>query len=246
MHDISKFLDRNPKRVLLYLKNLLEEKCLISATFGVGEKDTFLTAILDIDEQKQTVTIDCGPKEYLNKRLQASALIKFSTKYQGIKVLFEGRKVKKAGSSKQPCFIFSIPSSIYWFQRRQFYRVKSPLSKKSFCVISFYNPEIEKETTVELQIYDISATGFSFVNELEEISELLSPSSEFENCKLILEDEEDQIISFEVRHNTALNPNNISAGLRVGCCMIDITPKIESTIIRYTQKIDREIKQKEI
>ncbi len=246
MQDISKYLDNNPKRVLSYLKILLKERCLISVAFGIDEKDTFLTAIIAIDEKKQTLTIDCGPKEYLNKRLQSSAIIKFSTKYQGIKVLFEGRKVKKAGNSSQPSFIIPIPNSIYWFQRRQFYRVKSPLSKKSSCLVSFYKPETEEEISVELPLYDISASGFSFIKESEEFSELFNPSSEFEKCFLKLANEEDQSVSFEVKHVTPINPNKTQAGVRIGCRITEITPGTETTIVRYMQIIDREIKQKEL
>jgi len=246
MPDISKYLDYNPKRVLSYLKILLKERCLISAAFGVGEKDTFLTAIIEIDEKKQNLTIDCGPKEYLNKRLQSSAVIKFSTKYQGIKVRFEGRKVKKSGDSSQPSFIIPIPNSIYWLQRRQFYRVKSPLSKKSFCIVSFYKPETEEEITVELPLHDISGSGFSLINESEELSEMFSPSSKFENCILKLENEEDQSILFEVKHATPIIPNKIQAGVYIGCYITNITSRMESTIIRYMQNIDREIKQKQI
>ncbi len=246
MADISKYLDYNSKRILSYLKILLKERCLISAAFGIDEKDTFLTAIIEIDEKKQNLTIDCGPKEYLNKRLQSSAIIKFSTEYQGIKVRFEGRQVKKSGNPNQPSFIIPIPNSIYWLQRRQFYRVKSPLSKKSSCIVSFYQPETEEELTIELPLHDISASGFSLINESEEFSELFSPSSKFENCILKLENEEDQPISFEIKHTTLINPNKIQTGVYIGCYITDVTPRMESIIIRYMQNIDREIKQKEI
>lgn len=246
MSDISNFLDRNPKKVLSYLKILKNERCLISAAFGIDNKDTFLTAIIEIDEKKQNLTIDCGPKEYLNKRLQSSAVIKFSALYQGIKVLFEGRKVKKAGNPDQPSFIIPIPHSIYWFQRRQFYRIRSPLSKKSSCIVSFHKPETEEESTVELQLYDISASGFSLIKGSEDLSELFTPTSEFENCILKLENEEDQPISFEVRHLTPLNSNDNQVGTRIGCRLTNITTRTETTIIRYMQMIDREIKQKEL
>ena len=45
MDNIAKYLVRNPKQVVNYLKMLSAERCLISAGFGEGDKDTFLTAI---------------------------------------------------------------------------------------------------------------------------------------------------------------------------------------------------------
>ncbi|MCK5829918.1 MAG: flagellar brake protein [Methylococcales bacterium] len=246
MQNISEYKNQNQKQILSYLKLLLTEKCLISANFGANKKDTFLTAFIEVDQKQQTITIDCGPKEYLNKRLLSSPIIKFSTKYQGIKVLFEGRKVKKAGSPSQPSFTIAIPNSIYWIQRRQFYRVKSPLSKNSFCVVSLYNEKTKEETMLKLQLYDISATGFSFINESMEFNELFNPSLKFEQCKLILENEEEHPISFETIHNTFLNPNNPKVGVRIGCCFTEVASMLQSSIIRYMQEVEREIKHKEL
>jgi c-di-GMP-binding flagellar brake protein YcgR len=245
MTDIAKYLVRNPKQVLTYLKMLSAERCLISATFGTDNKDTFLTAIIDIDEKKQTITIDCGPKEYLNKKLLDSAIIKCSTKYKGIKVLFEGRKVKKSGKPGQPAFSLSIPSSIYWMQKRQFYRIKSPLSKNSYCTISFKDPETEEVTTVDLKLNDLSACGISVLNESTDFSAQFSPSATFDKCSLVLENEETLNIDLEVRHKLPLNPNNPGKTERIGCKIINPTPRVESTILRYMQNIEREIKQKE-
>lgn len=246
MSDISKYLVRNPKQVLSYLKMLSTKRCLISAAFGEGDKDTFLTAIIDIDEKNLTITIDCGPKEYLNKRLIDSAIIKCATEYEGIKVLFEGRKVKKAGKPGQPAFTVPIPNSIYWIQRRQFYRIKSPLSKDSYCNVSFTDPETEETSTFDFKINDLSASGFSILNDSADISTALVPSAEFENCTLVLDGQDDHQVDFEIRYKAANNPNQPGKTQRIGCKMNNVTPNLESTILRYMQNIERELKQKEL
>jgi len=244
MADLAKYLVRNPKQVLTYLKMLSMERCLISAAFGTGDKDTFLTAIMDIDEKKQNLTIDCGPKEYLNKRLLNSAIIKCSTEYKGIKVFFEGRKVAKTGSAGQPAFLIPIPSSIIWVQRRQFYRIKSPLSKQSYCSIAYKNTETEQEGTVDLPLNDSSASGISLINESEDFAKILEPSVEFKHCKLILQDQIPLSVDLEVRH-VSPQPSNIPGKkVRVGCYISNSTPRIETTILRYMQNIERELKQK--
>lgn len=246
MQDMDKYLVKNPKKVLSYLKLLLAEKCLISAVFGIDDKDTFLTAILNIDEKKQTLTIDCGPKEYLNNKLLDSAIIHCSTSYKGIKVQFEGRKVKKAGIPGKPAFIVPIPRSINWVQRRQFYRIKSPLSKNSYCKLTIKDPETEEETVLSLKILDICANGFSMLNDLHHQSKQLVTDAQFEDCKLVLEEEGELPISFEVRNKLPLNPNKPEKTQRIGCSITSVSPRIESTILRYMQNIEREIKQKSI
>lgn len=240
MSDLAKYLVRSPKQVINYLKMLSTERCLISAGFGEGEKDTFLTAIMDIDEKNQHLTIDCGPKEYLNKRLLDSAIIKCSTEYKGIKVLFEGRRVKKAGSSNQPAFIIPVPKSIFWIQRRQFYRVRSPLSKNSYCAISFLNKETEEQTTIDFKLNDLSISGLAFQNESAKNSKYFEPSTKLLNCRIVLENEMDLTLDLEVHHQTVQNRKT----QRIGCYISNPAPRTESTILRYMQNIEREIKQK--
>lgn len=240
MDNIAKYLIRNPKQVLTHLKMLSAERCLISAAFGDSDKDTFLTAIINIDPKNKSITLDCGPREYLNKTLLNTAIIKCTTKYKGIKVLFEGRKVKKAGKPGQPAFTIPIPGSIFWIQRREFYRLKSPLFKGSYCSVTF-----KDEETINLNIHDLSANGFSIMNDFSEFSNQLIPSAEFENCTLILDKEEAQTISFEVRNKSPLNPNKPKKTERIGCMITNASPIIESTILRYMHTIEREIQQKE-
>jgi len=245
MENIAKYLVRSPKQVLAYLKLLSAERCLISAGFGESDNDTFLTAIMDIDVKAKTITLDCGPKEYLNKRLLDSAIIKCSTEYKGIKVLFEGRKVKKTGSSSNPAFIIPIPSSLYWVQRRQFYRIKSPLSKNSYCKVPFIDPDTEAETVLSLKLHDLSASGISIISNPAEQPSNLVPSTEISNCTLVLDSESELKVSLEIRHKQPVNPNKPGKEERVGCYITNATPRVESTMLRYMQNIERELKQKQ-
>lgn len=246
MSDLAKYLVRSPKQILNYLKLLSAERCLISAAFGASDKDTFLSAIMDIDEKKQTITIDCGPKEYLNRKLLKSPVIKCSTEYKGIKVYFEGRKAVKTGSASEPAFLVPMPTTLYWVQRRQFYRIRSPLSKQSYCVISFKDPETEQEKTLNLELYDLSATGISIINDSSEFAKLLEPSVEFNKCRLVLQDEAPLSVDLEIRHILPQSSNNPGKKERIGCYITNSTPRIETTILRYMQNIERELKQKSL
>lgn len=237
----GKYLISQQKQIIKYLNLLSQERCLISAVFGKDDKDTFLSAILDLDEKKQTLTIDCGPKEYLNKKLLDSSVIKCSSNYKGIAVFFEARKVQKAGEINAPKFILPLPKSLFWVQRREFFRVKSPLSKNSLCKVDFKGLDVESE----FKIHDLSANGFSMLSDTPQASPKLRPKAEFNNCKLILKDEEPLTISFEVRNKLPFNLKKPKETERIGCLLTHITPRIESTILRYIQNIERENKLKE-
>ena len=244
MENLSEYLVKNPKQILLHLKVLASEKCLIAANFG--ENHSFLTVIIDINEKKQIITIDCGPKEYLNKELLSLGIVNCKAEHNGIKVLFEGREIKKAGKLGQPALSIKIPESIYRIQRRQFYRVRSPLSKKSYCTIPFPQTEGDstvKNNTLNFQLFDLSASGFSILSDSDELAERLIPSAEYNNCQLVLDNTDKHRISFIVRSKFAINPKKPNKNQRIGCEFVSTPPKAESAFLRYMQEIEREIKR---
>lgn len=238
MEDLSQYLIKSPNQILTHLNTLISKKCLITATFG--DNQSFLTAILNIDTKKQTLTIDCGPKEYLNKKLLSLGIVDFKSNVGGITVQFTGHKIQKEGKMSQPSLSMKIPESLYWIQRRKNYRVRSPLSKQSYCSIIFQNDDDEE--SLDFQVFDLSATGLSIISETEEQAKKLEPSSIFKDCKLVLDNAETHIISFSVQSRMPVNSSNPLKGQRIGCQFIAINPATEKAIIRYMQLVEREIK----
>jgi len=241
MEDISNYLVKIPKQVINYLKTLSTEKCLIAAKFG--ENKSFLTAILEIDEKKQVIIIDCGPKEYLNKELLCRGIVECTADYKGIKVLFQGRGIKKAGKTGQPALSIKIPTEIYWIQRRKFYRVRSPLSKESYCTIPIPNDISQDPVSINFKLYNLSISGLSIISEDIENTKQFSLNTKYSHCTLVLDNTESHTLTLIPRDIVAINPNNPKKGHRIGCEFVDITPRIENACSRYMQNIEREIKK---
>lgn len=240
MEDLTQYLIKSPKQILAHLNTLISKKCLISATFGNNQ--SFLTAILDIDTKKNLLTIDCGPKEYLNKVLLSSGFVNFKSDVEGISVLFTGHKIQKSGNMSEPALSMKIPETIYWVQRRRTYRVRSPLSKQSYCSITFQNDDNDEEEILDFQLFDLSATGFSILSETKDLAKHLSPTSIFNDCQLVLNNTETHIISFSVQSVIPFNATNPLKRQRIGCQFLNINPATETAFIRYMQMIEREIK----
>jgi len=239
MSDISSFTIQNPKQVVNHLSLLLKSKCLLSARFGENN-ESYITTLLGIDEASNSIILDYGPKEDLNQRVLHAGKITFDTEYNGIKVSFTGAGLKKVAYKKEPAFTMAIPTSLYWMQRREYYRVKSPLSKPSYCQLN-----IEGKKPVNLKLYDISLTGFAMLNVSKEVSDLLIPGEIVEQCKLILSDAGEGIISFEIRAKYIINPSKLQKIQKIGCKFVKISRSVEETIQRYMHQIQREDLQKE-
>lgn len=239
----SDYLVRNAKLVFGYFSELVKNKCIISAHFGEYNA-SFLTTIVELDQKKNVLALDCGPSDSLNDQLLTSKKVLFRTEVDGIKVSFSGSGIKKVKNGDYWGFSMPIPSSIFWLQRRQFYRVKVPFSHtNSYCQLTFKaQNEEDSDTTVNLSLFDISITGVSFLNPDPKWAEQLQPDTEFVDCTLHLNNNNEARVAFVIKNNVKVRVNNINTQQRIGCLFRQLPPSFESSIQRYMQEI--EIQQK--
>ena len=175
MSDLSPFSIQNPKQISRHLSVLLKNKCLLIARFGANN-ESYITTLLCINEESNTVILDYGPQETLNQQLLQAPKIDFGTDFSGIEVSFAADALKKTTYQGEPAFSMPLPKSFFWRERREYYRVKSPLSKSSYCQFV-----LEGREPVNLKLCDMSLTGFAMLNVSKEISDALIPRSAFDN-----------------------------------------------------------------
>jgi len=240
MSDLSSFSIQNPKQISRHLSVLLKNKCLLIARFGANN-ESYITTLLCINEESNTVILDYGPQETLNQQLLKASQIDFDTDFSGIEVSFAGNALKKTTYQGEPAFSMPLPKSFFWRERREYYRIKSPLSKPSYCQLT-----LEGREPVNLNLCDMSLTGFAMLNASEEISDALIPNASFRQGQLILSGAGESPISFEVRHEHIINPDKPQKIQRVGCQFTQISRSTEETIQRYMHQLQREDLQKDI
>lgn len=238
MSDLSSFSIQNPKQIISHLSLLFKSKCFLSARFGANN-ESYITTLLGIDEKNNRVVLDCGSNKDLNQRMLNVNKIVFDTEYQGIEVSFTGSALKKVTYKGELAFSMAIPKSLYWMQRREYYRVKSPLSKPSYCQLI-----LDARKPVNLKLYDISLSGFAMLNVSKEVSDLLVLGKTFEQCRLILPEAEEGMISFEIRAKYIINPAKVQKIQKIGCKFVKLSLPVEEIIQRYLHQIQREDMQK--
>jgi len=239
MKDEASFSIQNPKQIINHLSLLVKKKCLLGARFGAND-ESYITTLLSIDEANNRVVLDYGPKEELNQGILRAGKVTFDTEYEGIKVSFTGTELKKISHNGEPAFSMPVPESLYWMQRREYYRVKLPLSKPSYCQLI-----VGDRKPVNLKIYDISLTGFALLNVSKEVSDLLIPGKSFEQCNLMLLEAGESLISFEICNKYVINPDKLQKIQKIGCKFTKITRPVEEVIQHYMQQIQRADLKKE-
>lgn len=240
----SDYLVKDARLVIDHLNELIRNKCLIHAHFG-DQKATFLTTIISIDPENKRLFLDCGPTEALDKQLLASNKVLFRTEVDGIKISFGGKDIKKIKTGTESVFSLPIPNTIFWLQRRQFYRVRIPFShKKSYCQLTINTPNSKGGEIITFQLHDLSINGFSFLNSDPNLTGYLHPDNEFTNCTLHLNNDSQAVVDFVIKNHvkTPNNPHNTQD--RIGCLIHGVSPTFEASIQRYMHDI--QLQQKNI
>ncbi len=239
MANESDYLVRNPKGVFGHLTELVKNKCIISAHFGEYNA-SFLTTIVGLDQKTNVLQLDCAPSDTLNNQLLNSSKVLFRTEVEGIKVSFSGKAIKKVKNGDYWVLSMPLPSSIFWMQRRQFYRVKIPLSHtSSYCQLSFKGEtEEDADTVVKMPLSDLSITGVSFLNPDPKWTEHLQPDTEIVDCTLHLHNNNEARVAFVIKNNVKVRVNNIGNQQRIGCSFRNLPPSFETSIQRYMQEIE--------
>lgn len=240
----SDYLVKNAKLVPNHFNELFTKKCLISAHFG-ERNASFLTMIVDLDKKNKILKLDCGPSESVDKQLLESSKVLFRTELDGIKVSFSGKGITKVKNGDDWVFSMPMPDAIFWLQRRQFYRVKIPFShSSSFCRLDLQEQPDDNEQSVTFQMYDLSITGFAFINIDPKWTPHLQPDTEFHDCTLHLNNGNQALVSFVIKNNIQMRSSSLTMQDRIGCLFTKVPTSFETNIQRYIQDI--ELQQKSI
>lgn len=139
MSDDDSAMLRNRAMIVNNLAMLVKNKCNVSAS--LGGKETLLTVLIAINHKEGTIVLDYGSSAYLNKKLLAVKNPKFNTVFNGIQVAFHVDQVTIGKFKGADCFMIDIPDSLYWYNRREYYRVDTPTLNPAYIEIEIAEPE---------------------------------------------------------------------------------------------------------
>ena len=237
MESQADFLISTPEKIISKLSILLKNKNLLTTNI-VDRGQAFVTTVLEINKKDNVFICDGCDEELVDKALNTAKVL-FKTEHLGAMVTFDSGKMAKTKYQGDLAFSVPIPASIRWLEQREFYRMRLPSSTTSCCQLA-----LNGHGEISLKLYDISLRGFSIINASEDISELLVTGGQFEKGKLIFEDKQEVMMSFEIRSKFLVNANNLNKMERIGCKFMQITPAFENTIHSYMLQIERELLKK--
>jgi flagellar brake protein len=229
----TRFLVHNKLEIVRILRGLAQRNEMVSAFFN-GGKDLLLTTVLAADSEKNEVLLDCGSNETLNKRIVEADKIIFVTSLDNVKVQFVSHRTDSARFDGREAFRIALPEQVLRLQRREYYRLTTPISSPLKCQVPLPNGG-----TVEVPLSDIGAGGIGVIIGTPPGATLES-GEVFPGCRINLPGVGVLEATIRIQSTFEVTLKNGSKILRSGCQFVDLRPAMQSLIQRYIIKLERE------
>lgn len=234
--DNSPFRVHSRREIVSLLTSMMEKNQLLSL-FIKGGSESVITSILDIDEDDGNVIIDAAPSAMLNDSIASSNRIGFEALYNSIRITFVVDKARKVEYQNRPALQISIPDSLVRLQRREFFRIPTPIAKPLRCTFRITQPDGSFITIITL-LNNISAGGVGITDEKKILP--VTPGVIYEDCQLELNDNTLVSVKLQIRDCKEFKMTNGKTVNRFGCQFIDIPRAVLGAIQRFITKLERE------
>ncbi|MDD5297975.1 MAG: flagellar brake protein [Rhodocyclaceae bacterium] len=236
--DASKYVLNSRPEILFILRELLRRGAMITAFFNEGN-DHFLTTLLIVDTD--TLVLDWGRNEEMNRKALASRKIVFIANHDKVKVQFICPGLKEVQFLGRPAFRAATPSSVMRLQRREYYRLATPVSRPVKCMI----PASERFSLreAEASVLDISNGGVALLAPPEGV--VLKVGLAIENCRIVLPDMGTLHTALQIRNAFDVTLENGNHVRRFGCQFTNVDGTAMNLIQRYIIRVERDRRAKE-
>jgi c-di-GMP-binding flagellar brake protein YcgR len=224
------------RREIIALLRAIGEKTQLIRMLVHGEADVCVTTILDVDPDSNTVYLDCSIDSDQNRRIVAAKRLAFETTLDKIRILFSTAEAVATTYNGGAAFKIELPASLIRLQRREFYRMATPVTNPVRALIPI--PLEEGGGTIAVPLSDISCGGIAILDNKLILGNTIG--QKYADCKLDLPDIGMVTTGLRVRNSMELTLLNNKTNRRLGCEFVDISRGNLAIVQRYITKLERE------
>ncbi|WP_395300358.1 flagellar brake protein [Enterobacter sp. ECC-175] len=148
-HYSEQFLKQNPLAVLGVLRDLQKGDVPLRISWASSQ---FISKILDASPD--ALIIDLGSQEQENRAALRAENISVTAETQGAKVEFVLPRLEPSVFQGLPAFTSSLPTNLWFIQRREYFRISAPLHPAYFCKAKMPN-----KNEIRFRLFDLSLGG---------------------------------------------------------------------------------------
>ncbi len=237
--DYTKYLLHGKTEVLFVLRALQASVDRITVYFNNGE-DFLLTSVIEVDDNG--LTLDFGSDAAMNRRALAADKFFCVTSHDKVRVQFLLRGLKRVEAADGPAFRAELPDGVLRLQRREYYRLTTPIARPLKCQVPIPGPD-GRQQRVEVSIVDISGGGLAVM--VPPVGVDFRPDMEFPNCRIELPEVGFIVATLQVRNLFVVTLRSGEHVSRAGCQFLDLPGPMLTLVQRYIVKVERERKARE-
>jgi c-di-GMP-binding flagellar brake protein YcgR len=230
--DDGKYRIASKVEIVAILRDLLKGGELVTAYFN-GGRDFVVTAVLEVDADQGFAVLDSGADQKQNERLIASGQISAAASQHGVRIQFKAGPVHAVTYEGRPAFRVPIPDSLVKLQRREYYRMPTPLLRPVKCELPAAHGGL-----AQVVIADISVGGVCLIGEPQGLD--LEVGRTLPACRILLPEMGTVTTDLVVRNSYSVTLKNGASSRRTGCEFVRLGAQQEAMVQRYIMKLDRE------
>lgn len=153
--------------ICFLLNKILEKKSLLSLYPSSNSHTVILSSILALDRERGRLILDYGINDVLNQLALNRGHMHCITSLDRVRVEFSCEDLRRIRYEERDAFSARIPTVLKRFQRRNFYRIATPIVDPITCSIPLKSHDNlnEKQSFLIFNLLDISCGGMALLNQ---------------------------------------------------------------------------------
>jgi c-di-GMP-binding flagellar brake protein YcgR len=237
--EYSQFMLRTQAEILMILRGLCERVAQMTVFFNAG-RDMLLTTFAAVENDH--VVLDYGPSNEMNRKALEAEKHFCVTTLDKVRIQFILRRFDQVEHDGRTAFRCALPDEVLRLQRREFYRLLTPIIRPLKCLIPIPLPDGSKYLH-EAGVFDISGGGVGLSTPPREIP--FTTDSLFPDCRIELPETGTITGALKVRSLFEIVLRSGTRVQRAGCEFVDLPNPMMTLIQRYIIKVERERKARE-
>ena len=236
-HYHEQFLKQNPLAVLGVLRDLHKAAIPLRLSWNGGP---LISKLLAITPDK--LVLDFGSQAEDNIAVLKAQHITITAETQGAKVEFTVEQLQQSEYLQLPAFITVPPPTLWFVQRRRYFRISAPLHPPYFC-----QTKLADNSTLRFRLYDLSLGGMGALLETAKPAEL-QEGMRFAQIEVNMGQWgvfhfDAQLISISER-KVIDGKNETITTPRLSFRFLNVSPTVERQLQRIIFSLEREAREK--
>ena len=223
------------REIVALLRQIEEKKQLIRMKIK-GEADVCVTSILGVDPDAGQFILDRSINREQNERIIAARGVTCETYLDKIRILFSLGGVRDIAYEGSTALVADIPATLIRLQRREFYRMPTPLTHPVPALVPM--PFELGGGNATFPLADISCGGVALLDNKMMLNSTVGQT--FTSCRIDLPDIGTVTTSLQVRNSLDVTMLNNKTSRRIGCMFVDISRGNMAAVQRYITRLERE------